>query len=218
MMKLLYGIGVLAVICAGGSLSVCGMRWRQDGSLRGDIAGASVLERVHMAGGHGPEQSRDVPSPLVVQATAFALYLNPPKPPAPAGAPQPRATSPQPAPRPVVTIPKFRLLSTSCNHSYPEKSLALVSEPGKGDRWIRQGDHLGYLLVESVRDGKLVYRDGGQLSEMAVTMKPVVELAHLRSSPPVSTQSIEPDARLVNASRTNEPGIRVPDAGPADYE
>lgn len=218
MVKLLYGIGVLALTCAGVPFSLCGIQWWQETSRDGNGRRDSIVERAQSLSGVAPDKTRDIAPPLVVQATAFALYLNPPKPPPQPEASQPRVAAPQPAHRPVVTSPKFRLLSTSRHHSYPEESLALISEPGKGDRWIRQGDRLGHLSVESIADGRLVYRDGDQLYEVSVAMKQPVELARLASVRPASTQDIPSGVRLVNASRTSEPGIRAPDGPPANYD
>lgn len=156
-------------------------------------------------------------SPLIAEATAFALYLDPPKPPPPPQT-QPRVSPPQPAPRPVVTIPKFRLLSTSCHVSRPEKSLALVSEPGQGERWVRKGDQLGHLVVESIRDGTLVYRDGAELREVSVIMRPTVELARAIPGAASSPRIAGPDMRLVNAAGTNEPERKAANDQTTTYE
>jgi hypothetical protein len=153
-------------------------------------------------------------TPLVAQATAFALYLNPPKPPVPPQTP-PRVNPPQSASKPVVAIPQFRLLSTSRHALHPEKSLALVSESGRGERWIRKGDRLGPLVVESIRDGTLVYREGGQLHEVTVAMKQTVELSR---ATPATTRIARPDVRLVNAAGTNESDGSVVSDRPAEYE
>jgi hypothetical protein len=102
--------------------------------------------------------------------------------------------------------------------SRPEKSLALVSEPGQGERWVRKGDQLGRLVVESIRDGTLVYRDGAELREVSVIMTPTVELARAIPGAALSPQIAGPDMRLVNAAGTNEPERKAASDQPAKYE
>lgn len=218
MTKLLYGIGILAMISGGVLFALYGRQWLQGAPQDGNAPGVSLMERAHLLEGVNADKRQDVVSPLIAQATAFALYLDPPKPPASPEAPRPRVNPPQPAPRPVVTTPKFRLLLTSCHHSQPAESLALISEPGRGDHWIKKGDRVGHLVVESIKEGTLLYRDGNQLREMTVTMKPTAELARLTPTPSASTQGVEADVRLVNALRTKQSGVQVPDARPASYE
>ncbi|MHC4125817.1 MAG: hypothetical protein ACYSRR_05100, partial [Planctomycetota bacterium] len=83
-------------------------------------------------------------SPLVRQAKAFAMYLNPPpdqrseKP----SSKSPRITS---IPRPATVSTKFQLIGTSFYPTHPELSLALIDQPGKGFRWIRQSAEIGHL-------------------------------------------------------------------------
>ncbi len=158
----------------------------------------SIAEKFQTLGSLSAKNSRDVASPLVEQATAYALYLDPPKPSAPAAAPQPR-TNTQPAYVPPDTTAKFRLLATSCYRSSPEKSFALVSEPGKGEHWISQNERLGRYIVERVEMGAIFYRDGNQLREMKVAATGTVQLAQIQSKLSTSAQTIKPDLRLLNA-------------------
>lgn len=46
--------------------------------------------------------------------------------------------------------------------------MALVSEPGSGYRWVKQGQRLGHFVVESIERGLIMYRNGDQLLEVAV--------------------------------------------------
>lgn len=100
--------------------------------------------------------------PLVKQAQAFALYLNPPKP------------KPTPAPieltkpRPSAVSPKFKLIGTSVHQSRPELSMALIDEPGKGLHWVRQASQVGHLVIEQVKDGYIVVRDGQKTFDIKV--------------------------------------------------
>jgi hypothetical protein len=213
---MLYLASILCLTSGGLLFGLCGRQWMQ--GVPGDERDSwlSATERLRLRENvAGNDQA--AASPLLRQAEALALYLNPPKPPAPPAAARPRV-NPPPAPRPAATTPKFRLLSTSCHHSRPEQSLALVSEPGKGEHWVRKGDSLGHLVVEGIKDGTLIYRDGGQLQEVTVTTKQAAELARVASTAGAATPSVKPEVTLVNALRTKAPGRQVPNAPRARYE
>lgn len=216
MIKMLYVVSIVCLLGASLLFGLCGVQGMQGVPRDGRDPGIPVSERLHARQSLNGDNNAGS-NPLLEQAQALALYLNPPKPPTPPPAAPPRATLP-PAPRPAVTTPKFRLLSTSCHHSRPEQSLALVSEPGKGEHWIRKGDSLGHLVVEGIKDGTLIYRDGGQLREVTVTVKQTAELARVASTAAAATPSVKPDVTLVNALRTKAPGRRVPNAPRAGYE
>jgi len=120
------------------------------------LSSAGVIEKFNEAKGDRKKRSESQVSPLVKQANAFALYLNPPP------KPKERAVSPeQTVPRrPPTVSPKFRLIGTSCYMLHPELSMALIDEPGKGFRWVRQESSVGHLIIEQVKDGAVVVRDG----------------------------------------------------------
>ncbi|MBN1973172.1 MAG: hypothetical protein JW787_06005 [Sedimentisphaerales bacterium] len=142
--------------------------------------GHSIIEIFKRMGDIGKSDEQDKVSPLVSQAGEFALIIDPPKPPVP---PEKIVESPkivQPvvsAPRP---SPRFKVLSTSCNRDRPEDSVALVSEPGKGEHWVKKGDFIGNFVLERIEPGVIIYRYGSQVSEMAVEMKPPVRIAQER--------------------------------------
>jgi len=46
--------------------------------------------------------------------------------------------------------------------------MALVCEPGAGFRWVKQGTRIEHLVIDQIRVGSVVYRDGDRLGEMAV--------------------------------------------------
>jgi len=125
------------------------------------------------------------------------LYLNPPK-------PKPPKIREDPAPeRRTVNVlnekitaaestkltPKFTLVGTSYYRSRPEKSMALVSEPGKGIHWIKKGSNLGHFIVDEVKRGMIVYRDGEQLREMAVDTKAPVHTEQAKQTELASEQT-----------------------------
>jgi hypothetical protein len=124
------------------------------------------------AGAKTGKDSGSQTSPLVSQAEAFALYLNPPKP-VHESQPVPAAV-PSIIPRPMGPVsPKFKLIGTSYYVTHPELSLALIDEAGTGLRWVRQSGEVGHLVIEQIKDGLVVLRDGETTSEMAVSDRPV---------------------------------------------
>ena len=103
-------------------------------------------------------------SPLVQQAEKFAKLLNPE--PSPRPITPPRRTNRTTTVRPEAVSAKFELLGTSYYQIRPELSLALIDEPGKGLRWIRQSSEIGHLVVQEILDGKIVIRDGTNTYEL----------------------------------------------------
>ena len=136
---------------------------RGDEQIEQFLDSAGVMEKFNEAKGDKVEDSRHEISPLVKQAEAFSLYLNPP------AKPPKRATSPRKPtviPRPQTVSAKFKLIGTSYYASHPELSLALIDEPGKGLRWIRQFSKVGHLIIEQVKDGLVDVRDGERTFEL----------------------------------------------------
>lgn len=203
MIKLLYSISLLVLISASLLFVLSVTQWGQDSSENKDNSEISIVERYKKLGASGGRNNRDVISPLVKQASAYALYLNPPKPPAPKTVPRPTVHA-QPVNRTVDITPKFRLLATTYYRSSPDKSLALVSEPGKGDHWVKKGERLGHFMVESVEKEGIFYRDGNQTREMKITKANTVQLAQIKSSMSATVQSIKPNLRLMNTSLSSE--------------
>ncbi len=107
-------------------------------------------------------------SPLVTQAQIYAKLLNPPKKPEPGIRKPAFATSKvrveaasipedklQATPQKV--SPRFRVHATSVFAKHPERSMALISEPGKGIFWIQPGDMLGYIKVAQIHKDAVAY-------------------------------------------------------------
>jgi hypothetical protein len=102
-------------------------------------------------------------TPLLVQAKGFALRINPPPPPAPV-----RQEPPPEQARPKVEITaKFTLVGTSYHTGDEANSWALINEVGKGWHWVRQGEKIGYLVVEGIGDGVVLIRDGANTYELS---------------------------------------------------
>jgi len=141
--------------------------------VRGDqqterFLNSSVIEKFNKLRGQRSTKGRSQVSPLVKQAEAFAGIINPPKP------PKPRITTPGIRPTPIVTprptgpvSAKFTLIGTSYYASHPELSLVLIDEVGKGLHWVRQSGKVGHLIIEEVKAGLVVVRDGQRTFELA---------------------------------------------------
>jgi hypothetical protein len=136
---------------------------RSDEQVEGFLNSTGSIERFKEARGDENKDIGGQSSPLVREADAFALYLNPP------AKPKRAAVSHRPArpPRPAGPVSaKFELLGTSVYPSHPELSLALIDEPGKGFHWVRQGGKVGHLIIEQIKDGLVVVRDGQRTFEL----------------------------------------------------
>ena len=151
MVRTLQALTVLAMISAGVVFVLCVVQWLQGASENEEFErnlGPSVLERFRRAGG-AEKSGQETHSALVRQAEAFALYLNPPQPPKSDKTPAPKRISKKTIPAAIETkvTPKFRLVGTSYYRSRPEESMALVSEPGSGTHWVKQGERLGHFVL-----------------------------------------------------------------------
>jgi hypothetical protein len=197
MIKLLYIIGFLALISAGALFLPFGIILLQGEPQEKNNPEISVIEKFQTLQSSSKNNNQIFISPLVKQARLYALYLNPPEPPTPKIISQPQ----KPVHRPLVTTPKFRLLSTSYYRCNPEKSLALVSEPGKGDHWIAKGERVGNFIVERVEKGSIVYRVGNQSHEMKIAINQSVQIPQIKSNVSASTRTTKPNLRLLSASQ-----------------
>ncbi|MDD5011534.1 MAG: hypothetical protein PHQ00_05375 [Phycisphaerae bacterium] len=107
--------------------------------------------------------SGEAETPLMKQAKALALRINPPPPPAPSR-PVPSAPA---APRPQATVSaKFKLIGTSYHFGDEAGSLALIDEVGKGLHWVKQGGKVGHLIIEKIGDGKVLINDNDKTYEL----------------------------------------------------
>ncbi|UCF14253.1 MAG: hypothetical protein JSW59_12635 [Phycisphaerales bacterium] len=169
MIRAVQMLGVSALICAGGVFLHCTDQWLHGAAGSEPEPGLPVTERFRQAGG-GAGGNQETVSPLVEQATAFAQYLSPPELTIPRQDTRVASTTKK-TPSLVKlaeTTAKFTLVATSYYGARPEKSLALVSEPGRENRWVRPGERLGHFIIESIEQGSIVYRNGDRSGQMAV--------------------------------------------------
>ncbi len=178
MSKFLYLFGTIVLFFAVLLFLASGIKWLNKPGKRG--TGATIIDRFDTL--VTTEASEAKISPLEEMAKEFALILNPPISPEPVTL----VRLPLIVPQPVIKTPdvsaKFRLLSTSCYLSNPEKSLALVSEPGKGDHWIETGDHVGSFIVEKVEKGAIFYKDGNRSYKMNVTSVEIPQMPQVAAA------------------------------------
>jgi hypothetical protein len=149
---------------------------RDDKQIEQFLNSTGAIEQFKQARGDKVEDKRNETSPLIKQAEAFALYLNPPP------KPSPITQVARSEPRPKSVSPKFRLVGTSRHSLHPELSLALIDEPGKGLRWVRPSSKVGYLIIEQVKDGLIVVRDGESTLELVAERPEKRSLLKVNSS------------------------------------
>lgn len=109
-------------------------------------------------------------SPLVQQAQAFALILNPPQ---PKTLPHSQTGTTNVVREPAGT-PQFKVIGTSCYEKNPALSLALIDEPGSGLRWVEQSGTVGHFTIEQIQDGIIIVKSGQETFEL-VTDKQTIK-------------------------------------------
>jgi hypothetical protein len=142
---------------------------RSDPAIEQFLKSPGIIELFNKASDARASRSSSQESPLVRQAQMLAGYLNPPAPSAKTTAAP--TTAAAPAPKAPVSA-KFRLLGTSVHESDPQMSFAFIDEPGKGLHWIRQSAEVMHLVIEEVKDGIVVVRDGQRTFEVAAEPRP----------------------------------------------
>ena len=158
---------IAALLAAGFLIFPAVLEARGDKAIEEFLKSPGAIEKFQRARGDHQAEGEGQISPLVKQARAFALYLNPPP-----KRPARTATRPRPAPRPKVTSAKFKLLGTSFYALHPDLSLALIDEVGKGIRWVRRSGRVGHLVIDQIKDGLVVVKDGERTFEVAVVERP----------------------------------------------
>jgi hypothetical protein len=130
----------------------------------------SVKEKFESAADIKTKTGQSRESPLVKQAEAFALYLNPLK---PAVRKVTKGTRIPGISGKVNVTPKFPVLATIVYPDNPTLSQALINEPGKGRHWVRQSSMVGHLFVEQVSDGHVVLKSGDETYNIEIAEKAV---------------------------------------------
>jgi len=173
MIKTLQITGAIAAILAVGFLVfpvLFGIRSDEEAEKFLNSPGA--IEKFKNSTSQGKTKGGSKVSPLVKEAQAFALYLNPPPPPRPRHrTSKAKRVATVPRPRGEVSA-KFKLIATSCYAARPQLSFALIDEPGKGLHWVRQSGKVGHLVIEQVKDGLIIVRDGKETRQVEAEQRP----------------------------------------------
>jgi transposase len=168
--SVLVTIRMLTVAMAVCILALVGLtvsRWRfRNPQVQQIVDRPTAIEQFAQAGHRGRRADSGDTIPLIVQARALALHLNPPvEAQAVAAAPSPLRSAMPVRPPP----PAFQLCGTSCYPAQPERSMALIWERGANGgtrRWVREGTQLGPFTVHEIRPGAILCRDGNRISEI----------------------------------------------------
>ena len=181
-------------------------------------ANNNILQRFQKTRVAKQSASQDEVSPLVKEAKAFSLYLNPPPPPPPPPVGPGKANSDPGVfiepPRPPVPG-QFKLIATCVNESNPELSLALIDLPGEGTKWVRQSSKVNYLIIKEIKAGMVVASNGQQSINIMIEPKPFQPslvkgqstAAFTTSSTPVSPPSIPIINPASSAAATSRLGL-----------
>jgi hypothetical protein len=164
MIRLLYIVGVCVLSAACAVLGLwLGQRGRSDPRLVAILTTEIGNQRSEVSGQKSEVAEQSVPA-LVAQAQAFAAILDPPPAAKPIGAPVvasdtlPLLTTKT---RPAMPSISFKLVATSYYAGRPDKSMALLAEPGNkdGGRWVKEGAQIGHFTVHEIKQGVVVHRD-----------------------------------------------------------
>ncbi len=205
-------------------LVIAVMSWalhvKPDPDVQRLLSSTPVAERLHPYRARFATVDNPKESPLVIQATAFARLINPPKPIKPSDSQTVKQTD-SPPPKPSQSSPKFTLHATTVYPSEPHKSMALICEPGLGFQWVKPGARIEHLVIDQIRTGMIVYRDGERLGEVAMDktaiapkIRPKVEHADSLDSDRTVLEESKPSTRVAaNVDRMDgqvKPAASVP--------
>jgi hypothetical protein len=179
MVRVLQIFCVFICVSAGAVFALCSINLgHQDPAVQRFCEQPSIQQRFEELRSKR-ENPTEKDSPLVVQAQAFATYLNghvvqEKKEAEIAEQRSPRNIAKSPKIR-VVSTAKFKLEGTSYYPNQPERSIALIAEPGAAEenpRWVKEGERLGRFVIQKIKRGVVVYQDENeQLHEMSIDRK-----------------------------------------------
>jgi len=210
MERALWVLSAVALVFAGVVFVLCLAQLLQGKPTTERDAWLPVKDRLKQAR-HIEKGSETTLSPLVKQAEAFALYLSPPlgQKSGEVLVPTRGQTQNTSSADFSKATPKFKLLATSCYRSRPKESMALISEPGSGVRWVKHGARLGHFVVESIKPGAILYRDGDALGEMVTDTEARVDTGKVSRTTAASTRSGVFPLRPLSLRRSNTRGSKL---------
>ncbi|MCK4998680.1 MAG: hypothetical protein KAS23_04065 [Anaerohalosphaera sp.] len=199
MLQLLKIASVLTVIAAIATVGIFGYYVYQGSTIPDVLTESGPSESIGKL--PSPEGAEKM-SPLVAQAMAFSLKIDPPVIIDP-GATKGGSTltnargSGNPIDKPhIPNIPsRLKLIATCRYKNSPEKSLALIDMAAKGQEWFRQGENIEHLTLTEVKDGSVVLCQGDQFdSELFVPVEKMTSL--------LKSDQIDPAVAAVTGSPT----------------
>ncbi len=159
----------IAVLALGVIIFIAAKGLASDKAFDKFLAAPGIAEQLQTGSVDKKAPDVDQETPLIRQARAFALRINPPPPPPPPRMKMP-VTRGDPRPKATVTA-KFKLVGTSYHIGDEKNSWALIDEVGKGWHWVRQNEKIGHLVVEGIGDGVVLIRDGSETYVLAAERK-----------------------------------------------
>lgn len=216
MLKALRIASMAAVITAVVVLAaVAILGFQGDPDIEAFLAKEGVVEQFRKKSQTVPAAAKtDALSPLEQAAKSFALRIDPPPPPPP---PKPIEPPKPPEVKQPVTPPrppenkqptlsaKFTLIATARYPDHPEKSMALLQNVQNEYKWYRQGEQVGHLVIQEIKDGSIVLYQGGKFnSELFMPAAPPTksllksdeQIASAVSTKPSSAGTTEVSAEL----------------------
>lgn len=188
MLKTLRIASILTIIAAAvvvGAVGIFGLRHNPD--IQAFLHREGIIEQFRKKIQNVPTKT-DTVSPLELAAKAFALRIDPPPPPPPPPEKNPPKKEPVKSPpvvvppkNPVVEkgpslTPKFSLVATARYPSRPQKSMALLKSLQNEYTWYRQGEKVGHLDIQEIKDGSVVLYQNGQFnSEIQMPAPPKIK-------------------------------------------
>jgi hypothetical protein len=183
-----------------------------DEQIREFLNSPGAVEKFNNSAADKTNRNENRSSPLVQQAEAFALYLNPPIQKLSKNTINSQNSKVfKPTLTPV--SPKFTVLGTSYCHSNPQISQVFIDEPGKGRHWVRQSDKVGHLLIEQVKDGLVIVKGGEETFELMIE-KTIKDTSLPKGGLPTSSKkSIKnrPKLNLPNRNKKDSRDLIEPD-------
>ena len=170
-----------------------------------------------------PNAEQEKVAPLVAQALVFSFKIDPPPPPitditaGPASNTKLQPTDITGAKVTVISRPGLVKLIATCRYDKnPEKSLALINMPAKGNEWYRQGEAIEHRTVYEVKDGSVVLYQGELFDEeLFMPQEKVTSLLKTDESTSAQTTVTASSANRTSTSLPRgRPGPRIPGKSP----
>ena len=162
---------------------------QKDENIEKFLNAPGVIEKFNATSGNRTQINTNQVHPLVQQAQEFALILDPPKP--VINTARKQFNRPPVAVAPAKNSPMFKLIITSYYANKPELSIALIDEPGKGTHWVGQSSKVNHLLIDQIKDGVIVVKNGDESFELKTPEKKMPQVS-LSSSSPSPTKPNKP--------------------------